>query len=263
MNATPDELRVYFARVRPVYGELFGMAHAICGNYELAEYSLQRAMLEGFALNARYRGRSSFREGLRNAVKRIAFTEAMNLRSERMESTWDGFRHASLDEPADNALLELISQEPAELRRLLILRYGCSLSASRAARVLDISADEARSKLSRFEARIKRRLGGKQRIRFDSMMEDACREELKSAAAGAPDMGAAYRSFEVEVSQAKAPVKHRASKLAAGVICGVLALVCAFAFLLLAVLLVPQPIDYSEANGAPVSNVLSEDVFMP
>ena len=43
-----DELRAFFARVRPCYRELFNMAHAICGNYELAEYAVQSAILDVF-----------------------------------------------------------------------------------------------------------------------------------------------------------------------------------------------------------------------
>ena len=43
-----DELRAFFARVRPCYRELFNMAHAICGNYELAEYAVQSAILDIF-----------------------------------------------------------------------------------------------------------------------------------------------------------------------------------------------------------------------
>ena len=37
VSTQADALRAFFARVRPYYRELFNMAHAICGNYELAE----------------------------------------------------------------------------------------------------------------------------------------------------------------------------------------------------------------------------------
>ena len=36
-----EALRSFYSRVTPVIPELFNVAHAICGNYDLAEYSLQ------------------------------------------------------------------------------------------------------------------------------------------------------------------------------------------------------------------------------
>ena len=59
-----DDLRAFFARAKPYYRELFNMAHAICGNYELAEYAVQSAMLEVFR-----RGTPRSRAGLRETLR--------------------------------------------------------------------------------------------------------------------------------------------------------------------------------------------------
>ena len=59
-----DGLRTFFARVKPYYAELFNMAHAICGNYELAEYAVQSAILDVFR-----RGSPHSRAGLRETLR--------------------------------------------------------------------------------------------------------------------------------------------------------------------------------------------------
>ena len=90
-----DELRAFFARVRPCYRELFNMAHAICGNYELAEYAVQSAILDVFR-----RGTPRSRAGLARDPAR-AQTRAMAVEQARLiddaELTWDGFRADAIE----------------------------------------------------------------------------------------------------------------------------------------------------------------------
>ena len=49
---TSMELRAWFRNVEPLYAELFNAAHAMCGNYDLAEYALRSAILDVWLQNA-------------------------------------------------------------------------------------------------------------------------------------------------------------------------------------------------------------------
>ncbi len=199
MNERTDELRLYFARVKPVYQELFGMAHAITGNYDRAEYCLQRTILQGFLRRRRFRSARGFRESLRSDMRRIALSVDMEVR----ELTFDAFSAHVLDVPTEDAMRGLIEQEESEMRRLVVLRYGCGLNARQIARVLNMQAGQADTVCARFEKRVKRRLNPDQRAHIESRLEDVCREELLSGAA--PDAGAIYRTFEAEASGAIKP----------------------------------------------------------
>ena len=99
MNNLTEELQLYFARIKPIYRELFGMAHAICGNYETAEYVLQRAVLEGWTRNERSSRRVGFRESVRGALKRIAVQEAAN--QIRCNAVMPGMKRSRLLEKLD------------------------------------------------------------------------------------------------------------------------------------------------------------------
>ena len=64
-----DALRSFYSRVTPAIPELFNMAYAICGNYDLAEYSLQYTLMEAWM--GEFHGGMGFREGLRNTLRRV------------------------------------------------------------------------------------------------------------------------------------------------------------------------------------------------
>jgi len=200
MNERTDELRLYFARVKPVYRELFGMAHAISGNYDVAEYCLQRAILQGFLSRRRFRSARGFRESLKSDMRRIALSGDM----EEHELTFDGFTQSALDGPAADPMRRLIEQEDAGTRRLVLLRFGCGLNPRQIARALDMPVRQAEVLVSRFEKRVKRRLDPAQRAHVEARLEDICREELLSGAA--PDVGALFRTFEAEAAGTIKPV---------------------------------------------------------
>ena len=104
--AQADELRTFFTRVRPYYRELFNMAHAVCGNYEVAEYAVQSAMLEVFR-----RGTPRSRAGLRETLR--AQTRSMALEQARLiddaELTWDGFRADAIEGAGGDLVLQAAS----------------------------------------------------------------------------------------------------------------------------------------------------------
>ena len=64
-----EDFQLYFSRVRPIYHQLFNLAHAITGNCEQAEYCLQYAMLDCWAAGDASASRHGFREGLRRSSR--------------------------------------------------------------------------------------------------------------------------------------------------------------------------------------------------
>lgn len=93
--AAAEELRAFFARVRPDYRELFNMAHAICGNYETAEYAVQSAILQIYRGAGPVKSRMGLRESLRGAVRREAVSQTLLIGE--TELTWDGFCPDAID----------------------------------------------------------------------------------------------------------------------------------------------------------------------
>lgn len=176
------------------------MAHAITGNYDRAEYCLQRTILEGFLRRRRFRSARGFRESLKSDMRRIALAGGM----EERELTFDAFAQSVLGGPAADPMRRLIEQEDAAMRRLIMLRYGCELSARLSARAVGMPGKQGETLLARFEKRAKRRLDSAQRARIEGRLQDICREELLSGAA--PDAGAVLRTFEAEAAGALKPV---------------------------------------------------------
>ena len=92
---TSEALRTWFKRVEPYYPELFNMAHAICGNYEQAEYALRGAILEVWAQSSE--GGMGFRERLRSAVREESLQLLEEGEAASSEFTWPGI--AASDSP--------------------------------------------------------------------------------------------------------------------------------------------------------------------
>lgn len=202
MDDRMDQLRLYFARVKPVYAELFGMAHAISGNYDRAEYCLQRAILEGFLSRRRFRSARGFRDSLKGDMRRIALAEG----GQERERTFEAFRESTLDGPAADPLRRFIEQEDDEIKRLVMLRYGCGLRPMQIARAMKCTVRQVNTLITRFERRVKRRLDPAQRAHIEVRLQDVCREELLTGPA-IPDSGAVYRNFEAEASRAIKPTR--------------------------------------------------------
>lgn len=205
MTTPQDDLRVYFARVRPVYCELFAIAHAILGNYELAEYAVQRAILDGWQRSQRFTGKLGFREALRSDVKRIAYAEALLRRNERPEFTWNGLAPDAIDGAADEPFAQLAAQESPDGRRILALRYGCGFFPAAIARLVEMPVGQVRQTLYRFEGRLRRRLRGSWRHKVEAYCFQTVREEFARPESNLPDPGTVYRTFQVEASQAVVP----------------------------------------------------------
>lgn len=228
-----EDFQLYLSRVRPVYHQLFNMAHAITGNCDLAEYSLQYALTDFWAASAG--AQHGFREGLRNTL----IQAAMRTADSQAEFTWNGLGGDHPDEEHDS-LRQLIAQESIELRRVLALKYGCGLSLRRIGRIMGIEPKRIQTALNRFEARARRKLGAGRRC--ESMVYHAVKADFNLPSPLAPDIGSAFRTF-----QADAAAMTRSGRLPArimrGILAVVLALICMAGFWLAAVLMQPPVLE--------------------
>ncbi len=240
-----EALRAFFARVRPYYKGLFNMAHAICGNYEVAEYAVQSAMLEVFRRGSP-RSRAGLRETLRAQVRAMALEQARLL--DDAELTWDGFREDAIEGAGGDPVLQAASQETLEDRRTLMLRYGCGLRAREIARLLGVPAAQVSGVLTSFTRRLKRRLPPREHARLERLAVQSARAWLKRQDAGVPDAGAVYRSLEAELMEAGGGT-HRVSRVVGRVATILVALLLAALFWLLMVLI--QPPRLEEPSAAP------------
>ena len=231
-----EEFQLYFSRIRPIYHQLFNLAHAITGSREQAQYCLQYAMLYCWNSGDASASSHGFRESLRSSVVRAALKE---LPSPDYEFDWDGL-HA--DPQSSDPILRAIAQENAETRRLLALRYGCGLSHRRIVRATGMEADRVHTLLRRFEARTKRRLSPAQRRKFDLLIAQAVRNQMHQPTAAAPAMGNVFRTFQADASAISHPSRlpARLLRIIAGVI---LAVFCIAAFWFTAVMMQPPVLE--------------------
>lgn len=231
MLENPDALRAFFSRVTPAIPELFNMAYAICGSYDLSEYALQYTLTE--AWNGESHGGMGFREGLRNTLRRVALEEA---RESAAEFTWDG-----LTEGGD-PVMRLLAGESVEIRRAVALKYGCGLPLPRIAKLMELPAAKVKELLSRFERTAARRLPASERKRFEQRLAKAVRKAFGQTSEDMPSLGAVYRAFEAEAMESRRP-RHLASRLVKRLLMVLLALLCALLFWLTAVLIKPSAVE--------------------
>lgn len=229
---TTEALRAWFKGVEPVYAELFNAAYAMCGNYDMAEYALRCALLDVWLQSAS--GGMGFRERLRASLRREAFEAALSDAGAGAEFNWPGLVPPQEDDP----VLAQLGQESLETQRLAVLRHGCGLSFRAIARLTDTGASQARAMLERFEARCRRRLSGQDRARADVLIPRRIKRLLSRRTANTPHPGQVYRAFEAEVGGARL-TGRRASRIAGGIALALMALLCAGAFWLFAVLVQP------------------------
>ena len=232
MHPTSEDLRAWFKNVQPVYVELFNAAYAMCGNYDMAEYALRSAIVEVWLQDAA--GGMGFRERLRSALRRAAFEAALSEEGLAAEFTWPGPGELRGDDP----ICVQLAQERVETQRLVMLRHGCGLSLRAISQLTDFTPGQARTELSRFEARCRRRLSGPDRSRAEQLIARRAKRLLGQRGSGVPQPAQVYRAFEAEAVGAQAS-GHRVSRIAGRLLLGAMALLCAGAFWLFAVLVQP------------------------
>lgn len=233
-RAEAEEFQIYFTRIRPIYHQLFNIAHAITGNCDQAEYCLQYAMLECWSAGDANASHHGFREGLRSSVTRVALKCTCS-----EEYDWK-----SLQTDPDNTdpLARLITQEPTELQRLIALRYGCGLPPRRIAKITGLELNRIQTLLGRFEARTRRKLSTGDRRRFDTSIVRTVRSQLSQPNPLAPEMGATYRTFQTDAASITRPSRLPARILRA-VLAVILAVFCVVAFWFTAVLMQPAVLE--------------------
>lgn len=237
---TSEALRAYFKRVSGACPALFNMAHAILGNYDLAEYALRSALLNVWRDNPQ--SGLGLQEKLRSCLKRIAVKIALSERGQQAERTWNGLR-----EPDNDPFLDQAAQESPEMRRCIILKYGCDLSIGRIARITGISAAQLKTAFERFEARCRRRLPQRERRHFDGRIAHVMDGYLRRSIQDTPDNSALYRAFEAEAAQTTVN-NHRFSRIAGRIVLVLFALICAFGFWLYAVISQPAQLEPSSVD---------------
>ncbi len=232
---TSDALHVFFSRVTPAIPELFNMAYAICGNYDLAEYVLQYTLMETWIGDSH--GGMGFREGMRHTLRHVALEEALELRENPLEFTWD-----ELGDESGDPILAMLARENLETRRAVALRDGCGLPIAKIAKLMGLPAGRVRELIDRFEYTASRRLPAGERRRFDSRLAKSMARAFKHADEGMPSLGVIYRSFESEAMETRRPT-HLASRIVKRVVLVALAIVCALVFWLGAVLVQPVQVE--------------------
>ena len=240
---TSEALRTWFKRVEPYYPDLFNMAHAICGNYEQAEYALRGAILEVWAQSSE--GGMGFRERLRSAVREESLQLLEEGEAASSEFTWPGIA------ASDSPLMQLAARERPETQRLLVLKYGVGLPSRRIAQLTGMTPGQLRTALNRFEARCRRTLSGTERARLSATLAREMRRQLGSRA-GIPRPSTVYRAFEAEASGLRGH-EHRVSRLVYRLVVLALTLVCAALFWLFAVLVQSPEIQADPVPAAMVS----------
>ena len=240
-----DDFQLYFSRIRPIFHQLFNLAHAITGSSEQAEYCLQYAMLDCWAAGDASASRHGFREGLRASAMRTALRIA---NTEDVEYDWNGL---ASQEGESDPLLNLIAQEPAELRRVLVLRYGCNLSPRRIARLISADATRVQTLLRRFEARIRHKLTAWDRRRTDAQLTQAIRSHLTQPSPLSPEMNSVFRTFQADAATISRPSRLPA-RILRSALAVILAILCIAAFWLAAVLMQPAVM---EENSVQVSMI--------
>lgn len=248
IEQTSEALRAWFKRVEPIYPELFNTAHAICGNYDQAEYALRCAILEVWAQNTE--GGMGFREKLRSAVRGEAMEALRASGGDRAEFTWKGFS------PVGGNLAQQACAERIDTQRVLMLRHGLGMTPGRIAQLTGQSAAQVRDTLERFEARCRRTMSSQDRSRFGALFARVARQQLSSRV-GIPHPATVYRAFEAEAAGLRVS-EHRVSRVVYHLLALIMALLCAILFWLFAVLVQAPDIE-PDRMPAPAA----ADAFAP
>ena len=232
MQPTSDALRAWFKSVQPLCAELFNAAHVMCGNYDMAEYAMRSAILDVWLQNMS--GGMGFRERLRGALRREAFAAALFEDGRSAEFNWPGIG----DAPDDSPVSAQLRQEDVETQRLVMLRHGCGISLRAIGRLTGLTQGQVSAELKRFETRCRRRLPAQNRAKAEALITRQAKRILSRNGPNVPQPGQVYRAFEAEAGAARSsgfPVW----RIAGSLLLGLMALLCAGAFWLFAVLVQP------------------------
>lgn len=248
-----DEFRSYFLRIRPIFSQMYNIAHLITGNADSAEYCVQCAILDCWLAEESAGSVHGFRE----AFRRRTIRAALKARKENREFDWTDLQLTDTD--STPALIQL-RKEPVEQRRVLSLHYACGFSPRKCASICGIEPRRARSVINRFEKRIARKLSAQDRRRVDSLLPKIFRDLLSRPDPDAPEAAAVFRTFQSDASDIRKPARLPA-RIARVAFAVVLTVLCMVGFFLAAVLIQPASIEAPQPLS-PTPTAF-EDTFHP
>lgn len=255
-----DSVQRYIEKLRPLCGELYRRAHVIVGNSDIAEFVLQNAIAEAYARKKEWQGKIGFREALTSSVREEALDELNRaMESGSYERDPDDVMARSLYgelplETADAAQQQLASRilrEKPYLQRALMLKYGCGLSTKEIAFVLQTRHKEVSDALRLFAIRMDRALkkqNGPKGV-LERRLVQLSEEALRRPGGDIPDVGTIFQFFDESMEKEK-KAGARVGRAVRGILLALGALLCAFLFWLIAVLLEPHTPTQSETPDA-------------
>ena len=210
MEKERSEIQSFIKRLRPSVRYFYRAAYAITADRQMAEYVLGEALVRAYMHGVAPGGSAGFRESVLSVIRECAFDQ---LEAERPDGEWDGF----FPDPArPDRLAGMLAQEPLEVQRMGVLRYGCAATLRETARLLNTTPDRVQAALTRFRLRAERALAGEKRPArsFDRMMMRAVRQAMNGEQADQIDPGYIMHAFETELTGRRRPrrVLRRAFK---------------------------------------------------
>ncbi len=217
MEKEQREIQSFTKRLRPSARYFYRAAYAITADRQMAEYVLGEALVKAYLKGVAPGGSTGFRDGVLTVIRECALNQ---LEAERPEGEWDGF---SPDPARQDRLAGTIAQEPLEVQRMCVLRYGCAATVREIADLLDTTADRVQEALNRWRCRAERDEKHPARS-FDRAAMRAVRQAMNSEQDDPIDVGYILHAFETELAGRRRPrrILRRAVRGLAAVIAGLL-----------------------------------------
>jgi len=233
MKKMTDAIRVYAERLQPQLRLFYRAAHAVTGRRALAESVLSNAVLSAYLNRGEWRERMSFREGVLHAI----WTEGRDQLKRGMENDWD-WTGISQDADGGHLLMDILAEESLETQRVMVLRYGCSMSAKEIAGLVGESAEQVRERLARCQARAERVLARREAPYkpFDRFAVQEIRQWMNRENSEPIDVGYFLNTFEKDALGANQP-RRVAVRIVRGALMTIAALVLAVGVWLIAILM--------------------------
>lgn len=202
MKKMSDAIRVYAERLQPQLRLFYRAAHAVTGSRAPAESVLSNAVLKAYLNRGEWRERMSFREGVLHAI----WIEGREMLKKETEADWD-WPGVSQDADGTHPLIDLLSNEPPETQRIMVLRYGCSLTAREIAALTGENAEQIRERLSRCQVRAERWLTRREISckPFDRYASQQIRQWMNRENSEPIDVGYFLATFEKDAVGAHQP----------------------------------------------------------
>ena len=233
MKKTNDGMLAYTERLKPQIRLFYRAAHALTGSRQVAECALSNAILNAFLQRGEWRERMSFREGVLRAVRE----ESRIQLKKGQEADWD-WNGVTAEAGSEQTLIQLLSKEPPETQRSMVLRFGCSMTAREIAQITSRPHDQVRDELARCQVRMERELR-KREIAFkpfDRYAVKEIRQWMNRESSEPIDAGYFLSTFEKDAVSARHP-RHIVAGIIKWMLAGIGALLLAACVWLIAVLM--------------------------